>query len=546
MRPAEPRALTLFALALAVAALPSLAAQGGIRFRNLAVQAGLDFVLRNNPTEEKHLIETMAGGVAAFDFDRDGRIDLFFANGASLPSFRKVSPGHWNRLYRNLGGMQFEDVTERSGLEGRGYCTGAAAADYDNDGDVDLFVACLPASLLYRNDGPLGFHEVSAEAGLPPGGWPIGGAWLDYDLDGHLDLFVVQYLQWSPAFDTYCGDAKAGVRSYCDPTMFEGLSNRLYRNLADGRFADVSKRTGIAAHVGKGMSAAVSDYDGDGRIDVFVTNDKAPNFLFRNSADGSFEEVALLAGVALQDHGKAVSAMGTDFNDFDNDGHPDVIFTALAGESYPLFRNTRTGAFRDATYRTNLGRLTHDRSGWGIGLVDFDNDGWKDVFAANSHVNDTVEYFEATRYKLENSVFRNNGDGSYQPQPDAAPGPARAHRGAAFADLDGDGKEDVVVTALGQRAELWRNITSDEGAWIGIRLVGTKSNRDGIGTRIRIGTRYNHMTTSVGYISSSHRPVHFGLGNGAATPSIRITWPSGASQVLSDMRPNRVISIVEP
>ncbi len=546
MRSGERRALTPFALALALATLPPLAGQGGIRFRDVAEQAGLNFVLRNNPTEEKHLIETMGGGVAALDFDRDGRVDLFFANGASLPSFRKAGPDHWNRLYRNLGGLRFEDVTERSGLEGRGYCTGAAAADYDNDGDVDLFVACLPAALLYRNDDVDGFREVSREAGLFAVGWPIGGAWLDYDLDGRLDLFVVNYLQWSPDFDTYCGDPKAGVRSYCDPTLFDGLPNRLYRNVGDGAFLDVSGRSGIGSHVGKGMSAAPADYDGDGHIDVFVTNDKTPNFLFRNLGDGSFDEVALLAGVALQDHGKAVSAMGADFNDYDNDGHPDVIFSALAGESFPLFRNTQSGSFRDATYRANLGRLTHDRSGWGIGLADFDNDGWKDVFTANSHVNDTVEYFEATRYKLENSVFRNDAQGSFQTVPDAGLGAARAHRGSAFADFDGDGRVDVVVTVLGERAELWRNITAGDGTWIGLQLVGTGGNRDGIGARIRIGTQYSHMSTSAGYVSSSHRPVHFGLGTSSRIASIDIAWPGGKSQVLNDVQSNRVISVVEP
>lgn len=520
--------------------------QSGIRFRDVSEMSGLDFTLEHNPTPRKHLIEAMAGGVAAFDADGDGFSDIFFTNGAAIPSLEKDSPKYWNRLYRNDGGMQFTDVTESMGLQGRGYCTGAAAADYDNDAFVDLFVACFNGGILYRNIAGERFVDATVQAGLRAGGWPISGTWLDYDLDGHLDLFVVNYLEWSTAFDTYCGDPRAGVRSYCDPTLFDGLPNQLFRNRGDGTFEDVSASSGTTASVGKGMSAATADYDGDGLPDIFVTNDKEPNFLFRNRGDGTFEETALFAGVALQDHGKAVSGMGVDFRDYDNDGFPDIIYTALAGESFPLFRNSGQASFRDVTFRAELSRLTNAISGWGVGLVDFDNDGWKDMFTANSHVNDTVGHFSAARYELRNTVFANAGDGTFGSVPGSGFDAERAYRGSAFADFNADGKLDIVVTALGGRPELFENRTETSNSWIMLKLVGTASNRDGFGARVQIGQQSDHMTSSVGYASSSHRPMHFGLRDTTTVPEIEIRWPSGTVQTLSEIAANQVLTVSEP
>ncbi len=544
LRPAAARLAPVLVLAVVAGTASGGAAE--IRFVDVAGKAGLDFVLQHSPTPDKHLVEAMAGGVAAFDYDADGRIDIFLANGAALPGLEKSPVTHSNRLYRNAGGMRFEDVTQRAGLAGVGFCIGAAAADYDNDGDRDLFVAGVERNMLYRNDGDGRFDEVSGEAGIRSGEWAVGGVWLDYDLDGWLDLFAVNYLQWSSDFDTYCGDPRAGVRSYCDPSLFEGLPNQLYRNRGDGTFEDVSEASGIARHVGKGMGAAMADYDEDGYPDIFVANDKTPNFLFRNLGDGTFEETALVAGAALQDHGMAVSGMGVDFRDYDNDGRPDVLLTALAGESYPLFRNTGSGSFRDVTYRSGMSALSFNRSGWSVGLFDFDNDGWKDVFAANSHVNDTVEHFQATPYRLANSVHANRGDGTFREVPGAGLGALRAHRGAAFADFNGDGRMDVVVTALGERAELWENITPGTGNWIALQLEGSLSNRDGIGARVSIAGQHNQMTASVGYASSSHGPVHFGLGAAETVRAIEVRWPSGVVQELRGIPSNAVIRIVEP
>lgn len=525
---------------------PDVNGQSGIRFRDVSEMSGLDFTLEHNPTPRKHLIEAMAGGVAAFDADGDGLPDIFFTNGAAIPSLEKDSAKYWNRMYRNDGGMQFTDVTEAMGLEGRGYCTGAAAADYDNDAFVDLFVACFNGGLLYRNIAGERFADATEQAGLRTGGWPISGTWLDYDLDGHLDLFVVNYLEWSTAFDTYCGDPRGGVRSYCDPTLFDGLPNQLFRNRGDGTFEDVSASSGITTSVGKGMSAATADYDSDGFPDIFVTNDKEPNFLFHNRGDGTFEETALFAGAALQDHGKAVSGMGVDFRDYDNDGFPDIIYTALAGESYPLFRNSGQGSFRDVTFRAELSRLTNAISGWGVGLVDFDNDGRKDIFTANSHVNDTVGHFSAARYELRNTVFANAGDGTFRSVAGSGFDAERAYRGSAFADFNADGKLDIVVTALGGHPELFENRTETSNAWIALKLVGTDSNRDAFGTRVRIGQQSDHVTSSVGYSSSSHRPVHFGLRDTTMVPEIEIRWPSRTVQSLRDIDTNQVLTVLEP
>jgi len=530
---------------MAVAAAPPPPA---IRFREAAAAAGLVFHLSNHPTPQKHLPETVTGGLAIFDYDGDGRPDVYFTNGAALPSLEKESPGDWNRLFHNDGGLHFTDVTERAGVRGMGYSMGAAAGDYDNDGHVDLFVAGVNRNVLYHNRGDGTFEDVTERAGIKSGVWSVAAGWFDYDGDGRLDLFVVNYVQWSPAFDRFCGDPVRQLRVYCHPRYFEGLPNTLYRNRGDGTFEDVSERSGIARHVGKGMSVAFADYDGDGRVDAYVTNDGVPNFLFRNRGDGTFEETALRAGAALPDRGAPVSSMGADFRDYDNDGRPDLATTALAGETFPLFHNEGRGHFRDATAPSGLAALTARLSGWGVVLADLDNDGWKDLFSANAHVNDEIESFEAARYRLSNSVFANRGDGTFADASDVSgvgSGTPRAHRGLAVADLDGDGRLDVVTSALGEPAELWVNETGGGNGWLRVELVGTRSNRDGIGAVVRVGAQADEMTTAVGYASSSHAGVHFGLGR-APKVDIELTWPSGIVQRVNSVSANQVLRLTEP
>jgi len=518
-----------------------------VRFDDVARQAGLNFVLHNCPTPQKHMIETMAGGIAVFDYDGDGRPDIFFTNGAELPSLSKTGPQYWNRLYHNDGNMHFTDVTESAGVGGEGYSMGAAAGDYDNDGHPDLFVAGVNRNILYHNLGNGKFEDVTAKAGIKSGEWAVAAGWFDFDNDGLLDLWVVHYAEWSVSDDRYCGDRTRGIRIYCHPKYFKGLASTLYRNRGDGTFEDVSKKAGIADFAGRGMSVAFADYDQDGYPDVFVTNDNMPNFLFHNRGNGTFEEVGLVAGVALREDGKAVASMGTDFRDYNNDGLPDISVTALAGETFPLFRNAGKGNFVDATYPSHIGALSIHHSGWGTGLFDFNNDGWKDLFTSNSHVNDRVELFEPAVYKEPDSIFLNLGNGVFRDySAEAGLNESKAHRGSAYADFDSDGKIDVVVSSLEGSAELWHNISPNSNHWISLKLSGTHSNRDGIGAHVRIGNQYNDMTSAVSYASSSLDSVHFGLGAASVIDRIEISWPSGKRQTLRNVKADQVLHVREP
>lgn len=474
-----------------------------VRFEDRSAGAGVEFVLKNHGSARRYLPETMAGGLAVFDYDNDGRADLFFVNGAALPAGEKQHPRDSNRLYRNLGGFRFEDVTAKARLEGVGFGIGAAVADYDGDGSADLFVAGLGESRLYRNRRGV-FEDVTGRAGIRARRWAVGAVWLDYDGDGRADLFVVNYLDWNAASEPYCGDEAQKLRVYCHPRHFAPLANELYRNRGDGTFEDVTAKSGIGGHRGKGMSAAVADYDGDGWPDVFVANDTTPNFLFRNRGDGTFAEVGLEAGVAMTDEGKAVSGMGAEFRDFDNDGRPDVLLTALAGETFPLFRNLGK-AFRDWTYQAGLGMATARLSGWGAALADFNNDGWKDLATANSHVTDNIEAVAQYEYRQPSTVFLNAG-GRFAPP--MLLGKAAAHRGLAAADLDDDGRIDLVVTALGARPELWRNVTERAGHWA--RMAGVR-----LGETVRAAGQTVMHSSGGGYGTSVLGAVHFGLGERA-------------------------------
>jgi hypothetical protein len=423
---------------------------------------------------------------------------------------------------------------------------GAAAADYDNDGHIDLFVTGVRRNLLYRNLGNGRFAEVSGQAGIASARWSVAAAWFDYDRDGLLDLFVVNYLDWDPRREPFCGDDANAFRIYCHPRHYEGSPNTLYRNLGGGRFEDVSGKSGIARAVGKGMSVGVADYDRDGYADVFVSNDTQPNFLFHNRGDGTFEEVGMAAGAALTDDGKAVSSMGVEFQDYDNDGLPDILVTALTRETFPLFRNHGRGYFRDATGAAGLSVLSAPYSGWSMALADFNNDGWKDIFTANAHVTDNIEAFSTDRYRQVNTVFLNDGTGRFVPATNAGFGVRAAHRGAAFADFDGDGRMDVVVSALGAPAELWRNVSEVRHGWLTVKLRGSHGNRDGIGARVRIGDQHRDVTTATGYASSSHAGVHFGVGMGEVVPEVEIVWPSGRTQIVRNARTGQVIEVHEP
>ena len=530
----------LFVLAAQAAGTP-------IQFQEVAAEAGLHFLLENSPTAQKHIIEAVPGGVAAFDADSDGLPDIYFANGAEIPSLSKGDPRYWNRLFRNRGGMQFEDITAEAGVEGHGYSMGVATADYDNDGDVDLFVAGVRANILYQNAGDGTFEDVTTRAGISSEAWAVAAGWFDYDNDGALDLLVVNYLDWNLSMNRFCGDRDRDLRVYCSPTYFSGLPNALYRNRGDGTFEDVSEASGIGSHVGKGMSVTFADYDLDGWVDAFVTNDTEADFLFRNRGDGTFEELGLLAGVGLASDGNPISSMGADFRDYDNDGLPDIHVTALPRQTFPLFRNIGDGQFEDMTARSGLHGATVARGGWANALVDFDNDGFKDLFVATSHVNDQAEQFENAAYEQRNAVFRNDGRGGFAGVSEGvADSMPAAHRGAAFADFDDDGRVDVVVSVLGGPAELWRNVTANRNRWVKVQLKGTQSNRDGVGAVVTVGTQVSTASPAVGYASSSHTPIHFGSTHGNDLGEVQVAWPSGIRQSISLDGTNRTVVVEEP
>ena len=532
------------------------------RLVNEAEARGVSFVQTNFATETKFPFETMGGAVAALDYDRDGWVDLLFLNGAPSPGHVRSDPASFNRLYRNAGGGRFVDVTAESGLSGagvKGYPQGVAVGDYDNDGFPDVLVTNYGDNVLYHNDGNGRFSDATARAGiaLPRHPFKASAAFLDYDNDGWLDLFVTHYFQWTFAenTDTWCGRREKGYRTYCDPDVFKPLPNALLRNNRDGTFTDVSEQAGLLTALGKGMGVAVADYDGDGRMDVFVANDRMPHFLYRNGKDGRFSEVAWDTGVAANESGAMVSGMGCDFKDVDDDGHPDVFLTDLVRDVFTLFVNEGKGTFADRTFASGIGAASVARSGWSTKLLDVDGDGRKDVFTAGSHVVDNVTLYNPTaKYEEGCFLFRNAGDGRFEDLSERV-GPdilePGAWRGVAAADLDNDGTLELVVSRLNGKAALFVKRGGAPHNWILLELEGTRSNRDGIGARIRLvlpsgRSFHEHVTTANGIYSASERRVHFGLGAEAEIAYVEIAWPSGTLQRVDKPQPNRVLRVVEP
>jgi enediyne biosynthesis protein E4 len=532
-------------------------AEAKILFENRQARSGIDFVLNNGTTEDKHMIDSTLGGVGCFDYDGDGFLDVFFTNGARIPSLIKENESFHNRLYRNNHDGTFTDVTQRAGVAGEGYSMGATAGDFDNDGWADLYVGGVNKNILYHNNGNGTFTDVTEQAGVAATDatgrklWSVAGAWVDYNNDGYLDLFVASYLNWDITTAKKCG--RPGKRLACSPVLYEGLPSFLYRNNGDGTFTDVSISSGIGKHIGKGMGVAVADYDDNGFIDIFMTNDNETNFLFRNLDGQTFAEVGVEAGVALTDDGIPVSNMGVDFRDINNDGRPDVFIPNLAGETFRLFLNDGQSLFADASYKSGIGLATAMMSGWGGGIYDFDNDGNKDIFTSNSHVSENVHLYSAYQYKLPNAVLQNQGDGSFRNvagQAGEAMRVASAHRGCAFCDLNNDGKMDVIVSVIADQPEVLYNTSSGGNHWILIQTEGKTSNRDGIGTKIRLVgqsglVQYNHVTTSGSYGGTLDRRVHFGLGWDSRIREIELHWPSGKVQILKDVPADQILKVKE-
>ncbi|HTT61436.1 MAG TPA: CRTAC1 family protein [Bryobacteraceae bacterium] len=543
-------------LAAIVAALCAVAAKDAPAPIHFTYQP-IDFRLDSSETPERHAPETMAGGVAVFDYNNDGHLDIFFTNGADIRTLKKSSSKYSDRLFENNGKGHFKDVTERAGLAGTGFDNGVAIGDYDNDGYQDIFVGGVHGNHLYHNNGNGTFTDVTHKAGLDKPDsqygplWSVGAAWLDVNNDGLLDLFVVNYLAWDVNTEPKC-EAAPGRLDYCHPKFYKPTPNQLFLNNGDGTFRDVSAESGIRAHPGKGMGAGIADYDLDGWIDIFVTNDKLNNSLFHNKGGGKFEEVAFETGVALADSGKFISGMGVDFRDIDNDGLPDIAFVALDNETFPLFRNLGKGGFADVTLSTGMGRLSAPMAGYSPTLADFDNDGWKDLFVTRGHVQ-SLGYASMAQVEQPNTVFRNLGGTRFQALTAEAGLTAQApsrHRGSAVGDLNEDGRLDVVDSALSAPAEIWINDSPGAGHWIAFQLEGTRSNRDGIGARIKLvaggAAQYNQVSFTAGYASSSAGPTHFGLGASKSADLVEVHWPSGITQQLRNVAADRVVKVKEP
>jgi hypothetical protein len=526
-------------------------AESPIRF---AFQS-IDFKLDSNESPEHHAPETMAGGVAVFDYNNDGRPDIFFTNGADLKTLKKDSPKYYNRLFENDGKGHFTDVTEKAGLKGTGYDTGVAIGDYDNDGFEDIFVAGVYRNTLYHNNGDGTFTDVTDKAGLnKPDAeygplWSVAAGWIDVNNDGLLDLIVINYLKWDINHEPVCNGF--GHNDYCHPKMYKPTPNQLFINKGDGTFRDASVEAGFRAHPGKGMGVAMADSEMTGSMDLIIPNDKLMNSFYRNKGGGKFEEVGFEENVALREDGVYISGMGVDFRDLDNDGYPDIIIVALDGETFPLYKNTGKGSFTEITRESGMTKLSLPMAGYSPNIADFDNDGLKDIFVSRGH----VQSLASANLVIEqpNTVFRNLGGMKFAALTAEAGFTARPpsrHRGSAVADLNGDGKLDVVVNALNAPAEVWMNQSPDINHWIAFKLQGTKSNRDGIGARIKVvtkaGAQYNHMTTSGGYASSSSGPVQFGLGTNSSVDVVEIHWPSGIIQQMKDVAADRVVVVKEP
>ena len=537
------------------AATPSSSTES---FVDITQRLGINFQYRASHTSRKYLLETMGAGVALFDYDNDGRLDIYFANGAPLadPTPRgtvphKTDPQYWNRLYHQKPDGTFEDVTEKAGLQGTGYGMGVAVGDYDNDGFEDLYVTAYGGNRLYHNNGNGTFTDLNAAAGVAGGGWATSAAWVDLDGDGFLDLIVLRYLDWD-FDDIWCGERKEGYRSYCHPDYFKPISPLVYHSNKDGTFTEVARKLGLGKP-GKGLGVALADYDRDGYIDLFVANDSMVEFLYHNKGDGMFEDVGLASGVAVDIDGRTYAGMGVDFADYNNDGSPDIVVTDLANQRYALYQNNSDGTFTYASQTLGIAQMTLSHSGWGVRFLDYDNDGWEDLLIAQGHDLDTIELDHPNlHYREPMLLARNTGHGfaDVSGQSGSVFGQAWVSRGMATGDLDNDGRLDAVVTTNDGPVHILHNETSTRNHWILLKLVGHKSNRDAIGAEVTLvtstGSQYATVSTAGSYLSSSDKRVHFGLGQDRTVQKIEIRWPSRTRQTLKDIPADQMFQIDEP
>ena len=514
--------------------------------------AGIDFVHVDGRSGQKYYVESLGSGAAFFDYDDDGDPDLYFVNGAPLPGY-KATGTPINRLYRNNGDGTFTDATEKAGVGDTGYGHGCAVGDYNDDGYLDLYVTNYGPNVLYRNNGDQSFTVVTTEAGVSDPKWSSSCAFADYDRDGDLDLYVVNYIELSLENNPWCGPKEKGIRAYCEPNNFPGLPDTLYRNNGDGSFTDVSRQAGIYNPTGKGLGVVWGDYDNDGHPDIYIANDSTENFFYWNKGDGTFEEVGFMLGIAMSETGVEENGMGTAFGDLDNDGWLDLIVTNYQDQANTLYHNDRNGFFTDVSTASKTGAVSFPYLGWATEFIDYDNDGWQDLFVANGHVHDNLEEIgEAGTYGQRNLLFRNNCDSTFTEisnQLGAGMHLEDVSRGGAFADFDLDGDIDILVTNSNSPPRLLRNEGGNKNNWLAVKLNGTTGSRDAIGARVTVRAEGVSQTKEVqsgtGYLSQNELKLYFGLGDSTTIELIEIRWPGGGKQQVKNIAANQSIVITE-